>query len=201
MYKEIKFTLFDFILEKTDNWEEALVEEVVLVDGPVNDKFYGNSTHYESLYYKAASDTTKELFYLLCDKISPSDGLPHHINNCMLLRAINVELYIDPEHPVDLKNSFLICAKIKHHSNKLASKFEKPIYVGGNVWSMVVDMFKSICNGTYKDICWGCSTDRMVYKNEIHISGNCTQDTVKIYLDNSRWLTDQIYRCDELKGW
>lgn len=168
----IKVGLFDLIFEKTDNFREALV--------------YLESN--DRIYYKAVSDFTKSLFYLFDDtNVTKSFKPPYDMRLFNKYKRVKLEIHIDPEIRVDVSNRELYCVKVAGSQNVSWKALIKSCYIGDSVLSMFISMVHAVFEGNWKGYYWACSVSKDVNRDDVKLSGVCSEDTVKLYLNNLVW--------------
>lgn len=199
MIKEISVPLFDLLFQRTDSSDGAIIERVVKVNGPQLNGFYGDGTHYETWYYRETNESAANLFYQMIGVARINAQPPYHINALKQFDGILIEFYIDTDNPVDVSNKFITCVKMLSQANLIKRIREKPIFVSSVFTGMIVDMINAVRDKSYEVVYWGCSIDRKICPEHIVISGRCTENTVKIYLNNSQWLSERTYDFEDIK--
>lgn len=176
MYKVISVSLFDLMFTKIQTSGRGMV------------RIRTSNNDFE--YYKAVNDITRSMFYDICGK-GESIGAynePHLIDSRFnWIQNTYVEFYINTESRIDLNGLELFCVKTKSNPSLKRVLYRKADFIGGNILHMLIDMIESLRAGEWAGYYWGCSISERISRESIKISGACTENTVKIYLDNSAW--------------
>lgn len=194
--KVIELSLFDLLFQKTDDWRETLIEGREYNIG----KVYMSSI--STVYYKAVNKVTQDLFYGLCgDETIVDKKPPYDISVCGKFAKIKVEFHINTEVQVDLSKSDLYCIKMKSNPNAKWKALQKPLDVGGNVLSMFISMVKAVIEDDYEGYYWACSEGSTIRQDTVKLSGTCSSNTVKLYLDDTAWPYIDTISGDQYMWW
>lgn len=185
MEKVVSVPLFDLMFERTDIEDDALLYDIVELDHSSEEK----GDHIERLYWKPRDKSFESMFYRSYGMRGLAFGcdLPYHVIKVKELSNINLEIWIDTDCLIDLRNSFVHCGKIKISKNPIINAKKQPEDIGTSLLLMVGDMVKSIIHGSYKDYCWCCATDVYLSKETVVITGVCNYNAVTLYTNSDLW--------------
>lgn len=188
MKRKITVSLFDLMFERVAKAKHA---EICKTDTYYPEKYNTLSKPGEIAYWKSRSTTMMSLFRRICDVSQLYSGCMYNITACSEIIGINVEIEFDTDNTVDISNSMITIGRFKGSRSSVLNSVRKPEDIGSSLLDLIEDMVGSISNGSYADYCWCCSKDVYMSRDQIVISGVCSEDTIILHLDDSLWFTDR----------